>query len=243
MHPCFRTSRPASSVTRRAAYLAAALLLAVIVGTTSAAADSPQPTSVQPATTPASTTLLSKPAVGRSDARSPASVVTTTTVTDPDDTNGRFDISSVSHVVSEADTHHVWLSYTVRTYPSWVDLRLDRRYRTFVLELNRDGRPGSEFNVRIAKADGHIVADLVSNATRRVIQRVRVNRADDHSVTISGPRNVLGARSYFWTSNFHVASPRTLCGQQDGYPVICQDSVPKAGWIRMNRPAWPVRSR
>lgn len=175
--------------------------------------------------------------------RSGPSVVTTTTVTDPDDTDGRFDIASVSHVVNEADRHHVWLRYTVTTFPSWVDLRLDRRYRTFVLELNRDSHPGSEVNVRVSKADGRPVAELISNATRRVIQQVRVSRPDDHSVTISGPRSVLGARSYFWTSNFHSSAPRTLCGQRAGYPVTCQDSVPRGGWIRMSRPAWPIASR
>ncbi len=178
------------------------------------------------------------------DARpSSGSVVTTTTVSDPDDVDGRFDIAQVSHVVSEADRHHVWISYTVSTYPSWVEPRLDRRFRNFVLELNRDGHPGSEVNVRVSKDDGHIIAELISNATRQVIQRVQVRRPDDHSFTIMGPRRVLGARSYFWTSTFHTAAPHTLCGRQGGYPVTCQDSVPQAGWIRMNRSAWtPTRS-
>ena len=168
-----------------------------------------------------------------------AGVITTTTVTDPDDVDGRFDIASVRHVVSEADHHHVWVSYTVTTYPTWVDLRLDRRFRTFVLELNRDGDRGSEVNVRVSKLDGHIVAELISNATRHVLGRVRVSRPDARSFTISGPRQRLGAHSYFWTSNFHSAAPRTLCGTRGGYPITCQDSVPRDGWIRMNRSAWP----
>ena len=167
------------------------------------------------------------------------SVITTTTVSDPDDVDGRFDIASVRHVVSEADRGHVWVSYTVSTYPTWVDLRLDRRFRNFVLELNRDGERGSEVNVRVSKVNGHIVAELISNATRHVLGRVRITRPDDHSFTISGPRQWLGARSYFWTSNFHSAAPRTLCGSRRGYPVTCQDSVPQDGWIRMNRSAWP----
>ncbi|MFY9914805.1 MAG: hypothetical protein WAK18_09075 [Nocardioidaceae bacterium] len=169
-----------------------------------------------------------------------AGVTTTTTVTDPDDVDGRFDIESVQHVVSEADRDHVWISYTVATFPSWVDGRLDRRWRTFVLELNRDGERGSEMNVTVSKRDGHIVAELISNATRQVIRDVRVSRADAHTFTISGPRRLLGARSYFWTSNFHADAPRTLCGRQGGYPVTCQDSVPNAGWIRLSKPAWPT---
>ncbi len=169
-----------------------------------------------------------------------AGTTTTTTVTDPDDVDGRFDIASVEHVVSAADRDHVWMRYTVTTYPSWVEARLDRRWRTFVLELNRDGERGSEVNVTVSKRDGHIVAELISNATREVIRPVRVSRPDAASFTISGPRRLLGARSYFWTSNFHADAPHTLCGRQGGYPITCQDSVPNTGWIRLSRPAWPT---
>lgn len=167
-------------------------------------------------------------------------VTTTTTVTDPDDVDGRFDIASVEHVVGQADRRHVWMSYAVTTFPAWVDARLDRRWRTFVLELDRDGERGSEVNVTVSKREGHIVAELISNATREVIREVRISRPDTHSFVISGPRRLLGARSYFWTSNFHADAPRTLCGRQDGYPVTCQDSVPNAGWIRLSKPAWPT---
>ncbi len=173
---------------------------------------------------------------------SAAGVTTTTTVTDPDDVDGRFDIAAVQHVVSEADRRHVWMTYTVTTFASWIDARLDRRWRAFVLELDRDGERGSEVNVTVSKRDGHIVAELISNATREVIRDVRISRPDAHSFTLSGPRRLLGARSYFWTSNFHADAPRTLCGRQGGYPVTCQDSVPNAGWIRLSKPAWPVRA-
>ena len=203
---------------RRALAMSGLCIAALAAGTTYAVADAPR--------SPSGPTERT-------------SVITTTTVSDPDDVDGRFDIASVRHVVSEADRHHVWVSYTVSTYPTWVDLRLDRRFRNFVLELNRDGERGSEVNVRVSKVDGHIVAELISNATRHVLGRVRITRPDDHSFTISGPRQRLGAHSYFWTSNFHSAAPRTLCGSRRGYPVTCQDSVPQDGWIRMNRSAWP----
>lgn len=198
-----------------------------------------------PAELPSSGDQLGSPA-GISELTTPGlaltggSVVTTTTVTDPDDVDGRFDVAWVRHVVRESDQRHVWISYTVRTFPSWIDLRLDRRWRTFVLELDRDGQRGSELNVTISKRDGHVVAELISNATREVLRQVRVSRPDRHSFTISGPRQLLGARSYFWTSNFHARSPRTLCGRSGGFPVTCQDSVPQRGWIRMNRTAWPI---
>ncbi len=217
-------------VRRRAVGCLVSGVLAAALGTSPAQAAVPE-------TWPGLADAQSSPA-GRDGGDTDSSVVTTTTVTDPDDVDGRFDIASVRHVVSEADRHHVWVSYTVTTYPRWVDPRLDRRFRNFVLELNVDGHPGSEVNVRVSKADGEIVAELISNATRTVIRRVRVSRPDDHTFTISGPRRVLGARSYFWTGNFHSAAPHTLCGRQDGYPVTCQDSVPNAGWIRMNRSAW-----
>jgi hypothetical protein len=203
---------------RRALAMSGLCIAALAAGTTYAVADAPR--------SPSGPTERT-------------SVITTTTVSDPDDVDGRFDIASVRHVVSEADRHHAWVSYTVSTYPTWVDLRLDRRFRNFVLELNRDGERGSEVNVRVSKVNGHIVAELISNATRHVLGRVRITRPDDHSFTISGPREWLGARSYFWTSNFHSAAPRTLCGARSGYPVTCQDSVPQDGWIRMNRSAWP----
>jgi len=209
----------------RALVVAAGCLAALAAGTTAAVADAPRTTSAPPGSP-------SGP-----DAR--FGIVTTTAVTDSYNNDGRFDIKSVRHTVSEAGRHHVWVSYTVRTYPSWVDLRLDRRYRNFVLELNRDGERGSEVNVRVAKVDGHIVAELISNATRHVLRRVQVSRYDDHSFTISGPRQWLGAHSYFWTSNFHSPAPRTLCGMRSGHPVTCQDSVPQDGWIRMNQSAWP----
>jgi hypothetical protein len=195
-----------------------------------------------PAEVPSSGDALAAPATALQRAQAGGSVVTTTTVTDPDDVDGRFDVAWVRHVVRESDRRHVWVSYTVRTLPSWIDLRLDRRWRTFVLELDRDGQRGSEQNVTVSKRDGHIVAELISNATRRVLREVRVSRPDSHSFTISGPRQVLGARSYFWTSNFHARSPKTLCGRSGGFPVTCQDSVPQQGWIRMNRSAWPILS-
>lgn len=97
-------------------------------------------------------------------------------------------------------------------------------------------------NVTVSKRDGRIVAELISNATRTVLREVRVSKPDNRSFTISGPRQLLGARTYFWTSNFHARQPRTLCGRSGGYPVTCQDSVPQRGWIRMNRSAWPILS-
>jgi hypothetical protein len=170
-----------------------------------------------------------------------ASIVTTTTttVTDPDDVHGRFDIKRVVDVVRHVRGRPVRVSYTVTTYPTWVEPRLDRNDRTFVLQLNRDAERGSEVNVTVSKRSGHIAADLISNSTRRVIRSLEVSRPDDRSFRISGSRRLLGARSYFWTSNFHTVAAGSLCGRRHGYPVTCQDSVPDSGWIQMSPPAWP----
>jgi hypothetical protein len=162
----------------------------------------------------------------------------TTTVTDPDDTDGRFDIARVSHQVDQFSRRQVTMTYWVSTFASFASARLNARHRNFVLELNRDGEPGSERNVRISRSDGHLIAEVISNATREVIDTVDAWRPSNRSIVITGPREVLGARSYFWTSNFHTAG-RSACGWGDGYPITCQDSVPQDGWIRLDRPAWP----
>ncbi|MGI8434272.1 MAG: hypothetical protein ACR2LE_05985, partial [Nocardioidaceae bacterium] len=62
------------------------------------------------------------------------------------------------------------------------------------------------------------------------------------SIRSSGPRRLLGARSYFWTSTFH-ADASAGCGDDDGVQITCQDSVPQRGWIRWDRLAWPRARR
>ncbi len=162
----------------------------------------------------------------------------TTTVTDPNDTDGRFDIARVGHQIDQRTRRQVTMTYRVSSFSSFASARLNAQHRNFVLELNRDGQPGSERNVRISRSDGRLVAEVISNATRKVIDTVAASRPDNRTVVITGPRDLLGARSYFWTSNFHTAR-RSACGWGPGYPITCQDSVPQEGWIRLDRPAWP----
>jgi hypothetical protein len=158
--------------------------------------------------------------------------------TDADDTSGRLDISRVAHRATEIDRHHVVMSYRVRSFTTFPTARLHPAKRNLVLELNRDAERGSERNVRISSRDGRLIAEVISNATREVIATVEATRPDDQSVRISGPRRLLGARSYFWTSNFHAAHS-TSCGRGDGFPIVCQDSVPQRGWVRVDQPGWP----
>ena len=110
--------------------------------------------------------------------------------------------------------------------------------RNFDLELDRDGEAGSERTVRVLDDDDVLTAEIVSTATRQVLATVNATRPNDRALEITGPRRLLGARSYFWTSNYH-ADRSPLCGTQDGIPITCQDSVPDDGWLRLDRPAWP----
>ena len=170
---------------------------------------------------------------------SPAGASITTVVTDPDDTAGPLDIARVRHRITQRQPGHVRISYGVRTFGRFPASALDRSHRHFVLELNRDGQPGSERNVRISSRAGELVAEVISNSTREVITTVTAVQLNSRAFRIFGPREVLGARSYFWFSNFHA--PRSLdCGSANGYPITCQDAVPERGWIRLDRPAWPV---
>lgn len=164
----------------------------------------------------------------------------TATVTDRDDTDGRLDVASVRHRVRVANRDDVRIRYVVATHQRFHSARLGPRFRHFVIELNRDGERGSERNVRISSVGGRLVAEVISNATRTTIATVSVTRVDSRTLSVSGPRDLIGARSYFWTSNFH-ARWSDRCGQGDGYPITCQDIVPGRGWIRLDAPAWPVK--
>jgi hypothetical protein len=166
----------------------------------------------------------------------------TTTVTDGDDTYGPLDISRVTHRITYTKPRgRARLTYAVKTYLPFDAGSLDPRQRRFIVELDTDGRPGSERNVRISARNGEPTAEVISNATRKVIATVDVTRPDAQTLRISGPRRLIGAHRYFWYSDFH-ADQSKHCGQSDGYPVTCQDEVPDEGWIRLDSPAWPRHS-
>lgn len=209
---------PFASV-RRVAALAAVLLLSGV----------PAPTAAGPAGAP--------PAAGPG-----ADVVTTTVTTDPDDTPGRLDLAAVVHRVRQRQGGHsdagVRLRWTVRTRAAFDPQVLQNRFRRFTVELDTDGEAGAERNVRlVARPDG-VVAEVVSNATRHVIASLPALRPDRRSLAFAGPRELVGARRYFWYSDYHARHSPT-CGRGDGFPVICQDTAPERGWIRVDRPGWP----
>jgi hypothetical protein len=169
----------------------------------------------------------------------PRSTTITTTVTDEDDTYGPLDLSRVTHQITYTTLRgRVRLSYAVRTYLPFDAGSLDPRHRMFVLELDTDGHPGSERNVRISSRGGRLTAEVISNASRKVIAAVDVTRPNARTLWITGPRRLIGAQRYFWYSDFHADRSRH-CGWSDGYPITCQDDVPADGWIRLDRPAWP----
>lgn len=159
-------------------------------------------------------------------------------LTDPDDTNGRIDLARISDRVAQLDDRHVIVSYRVRTYTTWGSQRLNATDRNFVLELNRAKRPGAERSVNITSENGVLVAQVVDNATNDVIATVAVTRPTDDSFVVTGPRSLIGARSYAWTSNFHAAHSYH-CDEADGSEVTCRDDAPDHGWMRLSWPAWP----
>jgi hypothetical protein len=173
-----------------------------------------------------------------SDSNVETVAVVTGAASDPDDVGGRLDIERVRDRVVQLDHTHYLISYRLRTYTPFATRRLDGQSRNFDLELDRDGRPGSERTVIVLDADGILQAQIISTATREVLATVSATRPNDRALEISGPRRLLGARSYFWTSNFH-SEQSPACGMSDGFPITCQDSAPDDGWLRLDRPAWP----
>lgn len=169
-------------------------------------------------------------------------VVTTTVTTDPDDTSGRLDLAAVAHRVRQRaggrTSAEVLLRWTVRTHAAFDPQILRNRFRRFTVELDTDGQSGAERNVRLVSRPGGVVAEVVSNATREVIASLPALRPDRRSLAFVGPPELVGARRYFWFSVYHTRhSP--MCGPGDGYPVVCQDTAPERGWIRVDRPGWP----
>jgi hypothetical protein len=163
----------------------------------------------------------------------------TTTVTDGDDTHGRLDISKVTHRISYINPRgRVQITYRVKTFHPYHVGLLNPRQRRFVIELDTDGSPGAERNVRVSARNGHLTGDVISNATRKIIATVAVARPAADTLRVAGPRRLIGAHRYFLYSDFHAEHSRH-CGRYQGYPITCQDDVPGAGGIRLDRPAWP----
>jgi hypothetical protein len=169
-------------------------------------------------------------------------VLTTTVTTDPDDTPGRLDLAAVEHRVRQragaAAGGIVRVRWTVRTRAGFDPQILQNRFRRFTLELDTDGEAGAERNVRLVARRSGVVAEVVSNATREVIATVPALREDHRSLSFAARSGLVGARRYFWYSDYH-ARGSAECGRGDGFPVVCQDIAPERGWIRLDRPAWP----
>jgi hypothetical protein len=186
------------------------------------------------------TTGEAVPTSGTTPTRDQDDVVTTTVTTDPDDTPGALDIAAVRHRVRQlsAPCGAVRVRWTVRTQQPFDQGILVNRHRRFTVELDTDGEPGAERNVRLVVRDGRVVAEVVSNATRQVIATMSTQRTDGRTLSFVGDKGLVGARRYFWYSDFHSRNS-AACGRGDGFPITCQDSVPDDGWIRVDRPGWP----
>jgi hypothetical protein len=166
-------------------------------------------------------------------------VVTTTSVSDADDTHGVLDVLGASHAV-RADGDSAQVRFTVRLAAPIAAADLHRRHRILVAELDTDGGPGSERNITIYSRDSMLRAYLISNATREVLRSLHVRLlGGGQTVRVRGPRQVVGARKILWYSNYHrTGDPE--CGWDDGYPTTCSDSIPDDGWLRLPGAAWPA---
>ncbi|UYM04876.1 hypothetical protein [Solicola gregarius] len=164
--------------------------------------------------------------------------VTRSTTSDPDDTRGPLDIASVTHRIAVRDRHRVDLTYTVRTYEPFRTADLQRRHRNITLELGTEAEPGASRNITVYARDGWLRADLISNATRKRIARLDVRRVGRRAVRVRGPRRLIGARRYFVVSRYENRSTAP-CGMAGNVPITCGDDVPRRGWLRLDRPAWP----
>ena len=167
--------------------------------------------------------------------------VTRSTTTDPDDTGGPLDIARVTDRVAVYGKRHVDLAYTVRTYETFRTADLHKRRRNIVLELGTEPEPGASRNITIYAHNGTLRADLISNATRKRIARLDVSRTSARGVRVRGPRRLIGARRYFVVSRYEKRSTAP-CGMAGDVPVTCGDDVPRRGWLRLDRPAWPRTS-
>jgi hypothetical protein len=213
--------------------LVAFVVVAVGVGPATSSAPSPRPGA-----------HFGTPAAGRlavtGSHAADRPVTWATVVADPDEadsTDGPLDVARVSHRLEVAGSRtHVELRLV--THEPFRIGHLHAARRHLVVELDTDGQPGAERNLRISSRQGTAVAELISNATRRVLARLPLVRPDARSVLVSADRDLLGARKYFWTATYHDVESAE-CGQEGGVPRWCQDTVPDRGWIRMDRPAWP----
>jgi hypothetical protein len=167
-------------------------------------------------------------------------VTATATMTDLDDTPGKLDLASVQHHAKQLDQHRVRISYRLQTVRPFRDGLLQQPRRVFIVELHRDAPRGADRNITVASRRGTLVATVISNATRELIARVPVHRVDPRTISVEGPRRLIGARSFFAYSNFHDGGSAACGWYEDGWPITCQDSVPDDGWIPVQRLGWPV---
>ena len=167
--------------------------------------------------------------------------VTRSTTTDPRDTRGPLDIAAVLDRVVVRKRAGVRVSYSVRTYHRFRTVDLNRRHRNFTIELGTDGERGASRNITVYARGDRLRADLISNATRNRIARLTVRRTGPRSLWVGGPRRLTGARRYFVVSRYEnlVTAP---CGTSGGVVITCGDEVPRNGWLRLDRPAWPRAS-
>lgn len=167
--------------------------------------------------------------------------VTRSTTTDPADTRGPLDIAAVTHRIAVRGRSHVRVAFGIRTYRPLRSADLNRRHRNLTIELGTDATPGASRNIRVYARNGRLRADLISNATRKRIARLAIRRTGRRSIRIRGPRRLTGAQRYFVVSRYEnpVTAP---CGKVGNTPITCGDEVPRRGWLRMDRPAWPRSS-
>ncbi len=151
----------------------------------------------------------------------------TQTRLDPDDTPGPLDIVAARHSHRSTDSG-VLLRFRVVTYETWtfpedhprilVEFELPSEFaiERCVVIARRWVDPG-EFRV-----EGHVYRDCDYLADERIGTAKSVTRPDDHSLTVTLAKRLLGknVRSYRW---------RVVTGYQDEESADCQPKVTPPG--------------
>lgn len=150
-----------------------------------------------------------------------SAVADTKVVEDADDTQGVFDIASVSHGHTER-----LLLHTMTMYEAWENAVLadDSTYVTFTFYY---GRGNFKFITVDVAPDGSLFAEIVRWDGETVVGYAKVWRPDDRTLQIEFPKRALqrGLNRYSWDAHAVYRGP---AGSECADPHPCNDEMREA---------------